>query len=92
MNKSNPSTEELFNFPCDYPIKVIGLDCPELKVAISAIIERHIGKSQPQQMHYKKSTKGRYISYTIRIIISSKQQIDSINQALQNCPLVAYIL
>lgn len=92
MNKPNPASEELFNFPCDYPIKVMGLDCPELKGTILGIIERHTGKLHPRQISHRKSTKGRYISYTFRAIISSKRQINTINQALQDCELVAYIL
>ncbi len=87
-----PSSEELFNFPCDYPIKVMGKDCGELNVAMCAIIERHAGKLHPNQISSKKSSKGRYISYTVRIVATSRAQLDSINQELQDHPLVAYIL
>ncbi|HIM58770.1 MAG TPA: DUF493 domain-containing protein [Gammaproteobacteria bacterium] len=87
-----PSSEELFNFPCDYPIKVMGKDCGELNAAMCAIIERHAGKLHPNQISSKKSSKGRYISYTVRIVATSRAQLDSINQELQDHPLVAYIL
>lgn len=90
MNKSRQNCD-IFNFPCEYPLKIMGLDCPELKAEICAIIEENT-KQQVQKITSKKSTKGKYISYTIRVIISSKQQINTINQELQNCKLVAYIL
>ncbi|RUM77799.1 MAG: DUF493 domain-containing protein, partial [Candidatus Thioglobus sp.] len=33
-----------------------------------------------------------YIAYTVRIVATSRAQLDSINQELQDDPLVAYIL
>jgi len=87
-----PSSEELFNFPCDYPIKIMGKDCTELRVTMCNIIERHAGKIHPNQISSKKSSKGSYISYTVRIVATSRAQLDSINQELQDDPLVAYIL
>ncbi|HIC39926.1 Proposed lipoate regulatory protein YbeD [hydrothermal vent metagenome] len=92
MSKPNPTSEELFNFPCDYPVKVMGKDCDELSVTMCSIIERHAGKLHPNQISSKKSSKGSYISYTVRIVATSRAQLDSINQELQDNPLVAYIL
>jgi putative lipoic acid-binding regulatory protein len=92
MTKPNLTSEELFNFPCDYPVKVMGKDCDELSVTMRAIIERHAGKLHPNQISSKKSSKGSYISYTVRIVATSRAQLDSINQELQDNPLVAYIL
>ncbi|SMM98781.1 Proposed lipoate regulatory protein YbeD [uncultured Candidatus Thioglobus sp.] len=94
MNKSNskPTTEEIFNFPCDYPIKVMGKDCRELPIEMCAIIERHAGEIHPSKISSRKSTKGSYISYTVRIIATSVSQLNSINKELQDHHLVAYIL
>lgn len=94
MTKPNtePTADELFNFPCDYPIKVMGKDCEELSISMCEIIERHAGEIHPNQISSKKSTKGSYISYTVRIVATSRTQLDCINQELQDHPLVAYIL
>lgn len=94
MNKLNLKSfqEEIFNFPCDYPIKVMGKDSQALHVVIRTIIERHTGEIHSTQITSKKSTKGNYISYTIRIVATSVSQLDSINKELQDHPLVAYIL
>ena len=89
---TEPTSEELFNFPCDYPIKIMGKDCNELNITMCSIIERHVGKIHPNQITSKKSSKGSYISYTVRIVATSRSQLDSINQELQDDPLVAYIL
>ena len=94
MNKLNlkPTPEQIFNFPCDYPIKVMGKDCNELRTEMCAIIECHTGKISPSQISSRKSTKGNYISYTVKIVATSVAQLNSINKELQEHPLVAYIL
>jgi len=88
----NPTPETPFNFPCDYPIKVFGKDCKTLQHTICAIVERHTGKLHPNQITKKRSSKGSYVSFTIRIIASSRVQLDAINQDLQGCHLVSYVL
>ena len=84
--------EDVFKFPCDYPIKVFGLNQPDLIDTVSTIIERYIGKLHSNQITLKNSSKGKYVSVTIRIIATSRKQLDSINEDLQNCPLVSYLL
>ncbi|SMN11835.1 Proposed lipoate regulatory protein YbeD [uncultured Candidatus Thioglobus sp.] len=90
--KQKPTSEEIFNFPCDYPIKVMGKDCGELHTEICAIIERHAGEIHPSKISSRKSTKGSYISYTVRIVATSVSQLNSINKELQDHHLVAYVL
>jgi len=84
--------EDIFKFPCDYPIKVFGLNQPDLLDTVSTIVERYVGKLHNNQITLKNSSKGKYVSVTIRIIATSRKQLDSINEDLQNCPLVSYLL
>jgi putative lipoic acid-binding regulatory protein len=44
------------------------------------------------QLTIKNSSKGKYNSITIRIIATSRKQLDAINSDLQACPLVSYLL
>ena len=84
--------EDIFNFPCEYPIKVFGLNQPEFQKTVCKIVEIHTGKLHTNQTAIKYSYKGKYISLTVRIIATSRQQLDAINQDLQSCPLVSYLL
>jgi hypothetical protein len=86
------NNEDIFNFPCDYPIKIFGLSQPEFKKTVCKIIESHIGKLHTNQITIKNSSKGKYSSITIRIIATSRKQLDAINHDLQKCPLVSYLL
>jgi putative lipoic acid-binding regulatory protein len=84
--------EDIFNFPCEYPIKVFGENQPEFQKTVCNIVEVHTGKLHKNQTTIKHSSKGKYISLTIRIIATSRQQLDVINQDLQSCSLVSYLL
>ena len=84
--------EDIFNFPCDYPIKVFGLNQPDFEKTVCNIVETHTGKLHANQTNIKLSSKGKYISITVRIIVTSRQQLDAINKDLQSCPLVSYLL
>ena len=86
------SNDDIFKFPCEYPIKVFGLNQPNLEESICSIIENYVGKLHKNQISIKSSSKGKYVSITIRIIATSRQQLDSINSDLQKSPLVSYLL
>ena len=84
--------EDIFNFPCDYPIKVFGINQPGFEKTVCNIVETHTGKLHANQTTIKHSSKGKYISITVRIIVTSRQQLDAINKDLHSCPLVSYLL
>jgi len=84
--------DNLFKFPCDYPIKIFGLNHPDLKQTICSIVENHVGKLHDNQITIKKSSKGKYVAITVRIIATSRKQLDTINHELQASPLVSYLL
>jgi putative lipoic acid-binding regulatory protein len=84
--------EDIFNFPCEYPIKIFGEKLPDFEKTVCNIVENHTGKLHANQITIKYSSKGKYISLTVRIIVTNRQQLDAINQDLQSCPLVSYIL
>jgi hypothetical protein len=88
----NNSSSSIFNFPCYYSIKIFGKDCKELNTAIYDIIEPYAGKLNLNQISTRTSTKGNYISYTVKIMATSRSQIDTINKELQKNPLIAYVL
>ena len=84
--------DDIFNFPCEYPIKILGENKPEFIKIVCNIVETHTGKLHVNQTATKFSSRGKYISLTIRIIATSRQQVDAINKDLQSCPLVSYLL
>lgn len=90
-NPLQTSNDELFNFPCQFPIKCIGKK-ENLKNIVCAIVKNHVGEIHHRQVKIRPSKKSNYLSVTITILASSKSQIDSIYTELNNHPAVLYSL
>ena len=69
-----------------------GQSVPKFEKTVCNIVETHTGKLHVNQTTTKESSKGKYISMTVRIIATSRKQLDDINKDLQSCPLVSYLL
>ena len=71
-------TDELFNFPCDFPIKIMGrCDC-ELETLVVEVINKHIIDEAGNDVTSKPSGKGNFISVTVIIKATSREQLDNI--------------
>ena len=58
-------------FPCDYPIKVIG-DVTDNSVSeILAVVRRHAPEVTPDQVNTRESRNGNYQSVRVRIVATS---------------------
>lgn len=75
-------SDELFNFPCDFPIKVMGREDQSFRSLTLAIVERHAGPLSPGQITERPSAKGKFVSMTYTIRAESRAQLDAIYQDL----------
>lgn len=74
--------DELFNFPCDFPIKIMGrCDC-ELETLIVQIINRHVEDLSENAVTTRPSAKGNFISVTVIVKATSREQLDNIYREL----------
>ena len=81
---------------CLIDIKRLGIGVKQMvsiiEKSVCSIIENYVGKLHENQISLKNSSKGKYVSITVRIIATSRKQLDSINADLQKSPLVSYLL
>ena len=84
--------ETLLEFPCEFPIKAMGLACDELEIAVLEIINRHVEDLPEGALKMKPSKKGKYIAITVTISATSKDQLDAIYRELTACEHVAIAL
>lgn len=70
--------QTLLEFPCDFPIKMMGKDHPAFHDAARAIIVRHAGPVDDDSIRAASSSNGRFVSLTITICADSQQQLDAI--------------
>ncbi len=85
-------TETLLEFPCQFPIKVMGRDTPEFRPDVLAIITEHAGEIPEDDVRMQPSSKGSFVSLTVTITAESRQQLDKVYLALQADEQVMMVL
>lgn len=93
MTDKNTNTEEsLIEFPCEFPIKVMGKTQDNFSIEIINIIQKYVPGFDASKIEMKGSAKGNYTSLTCLCQVESKLQLDNIYRALTSHPLVKYVL
>ena len=72
--------ESAIEFPCEFPIKMMGRDTPEFRSTARALVEKHAGKVANDAVRQAQSRKGNFVSITVTITATSQQQLDAIYQ------------
>ncbi|HKQ83578.1 MAG TPA: DUF493 domain-containing protein [Steroidobacteraceae bacterium] len=82
----------LFEFPCDFPLKVMGRRSDEFRALVMEIVERHVGSLDPARVQQRASKDGNYLSVTCTLRAESKEQLDELYRELTACEQVLYVL
>ena len=69
-------------FPCDFPIKIMGEDTPEFRQTVRALVEKHTGPLPDSAIQTALSRTKRFVSLTITVSAQSREQLDNIYQDL----------
>jgi putative lipoic acid-binding regulatory protein len=69
-------------FPCDYPIKVLGRSADDLREVILTVFERHAPGFDRTTVSARASSKGTFTAITITITATGKEQLDALHQDL----------
>ncbi len=68
--------ETLFEFPCEFPLKVMGRHDAEFENHVMAIVTRHVDEGEILESKSRPSNNGNFLSVTVTIQAQSKQQLD----------------
>ena len=82
----------LLEFPCDFPIKVMGRSGAAFRAITLEIVERHAGKLEPARIEERLSGKGNYQSITYTVEAHSRAQLDAIYRELTASGIVLVAL
>jgi putative lipoic acid-binding regulatory protein len=82
----------LVEYPCDYPIKIMGRSRPGFAQMIVEIVVRHAPGFDPATVEMRSSREHNYLSLTCTIRAQSKLQLDSLYQELCDHPQVVMVL
>jgi len=70
--------ESAIEFPCAFPIKMMGRDTPEFRATARHLIENHVGPVADESIKVNLSGKGNFVSVTVTVTATSQQQLDDI--------------
>ncbi len=79
-------------FPCDYPIKVIGEADKAAISQVLAIVRKHAPEVTPDQINTRASRNGNYQSIRITILATGEDQLRALHEELIALPGVRLVL
>ena len=79
-------------FPCDYPIKVMGEAHAELHHHVLQVMERHAPGFDQSKITVRDSSKGKWQSITLVITATGKPQLEAIFADLKTSRRVKMVL
>ncbi len=88
MNEKN----NLLQFPCAFPLKIIGWNSHEFHSVVTSILRKHSPDQEDLTSTSNLSSSNKYISITTVINAKSKDQMDAIYRELNNHKLVLMVL
>jgi len=89
---ADPELESLLAFPCDFPIKIMGQTQPGFAQAILGVVLRHAPDFDAATMEMRNSREGKYLSLTVTIRATSREQLDELYRELCDHPMVKMVL
>jgi putative lipoic acid-binding regulatory protein len=89
---SEDGKEEIFEFPCDFPLKVMGLASPEFQETLTKVVEQFDPTLDRSRIEVRPSKSGTYTGLTLIIHAQSRAQLDDIYRAVTSHPMVKYVL
>jgi len=84
--------ETLLEFPCDFPLKIMGETREGFAEAIVAVVRQHAPDFDAAKVEMRASSGGKYISLTCTVTATSKPQLDDLYRALTAHPWVKVVL
>jgi putative lipoic acid-binding regulatory protein len=84
--------ETLLEFPCDFPLKVMGSNQAGFAQAVLEVVLRHAPDFDAATMQMRPSKAGNYLSLTCTVRATSKTQLDALYRELTGHPWVKIVL
>lgn len=87
-----PRKDSLIEYPCLFPIKVMGLKVEGLLPAVIELARTHDPAFDAERIELRESRAGNYLGVTIHVTATSREQLDALYMALSGHPLVKVVL
>ena len=85
-------TDSLIDYPCDFPIKVLGLSHQGFAQTVAEVVMRYDRNFDAATIEMRPSSGARYIGLTCTIRATSREQLNALYQELCDHPQVVMVL
>ncbi len=86
------SQPSLLEFPCDFPLKIMGAANAGFAQAIVEVVLQHAPEFDPASVEMRPSKAGNYLSLTCTVRATSQAQLDALYLELTAHPMVKVVL
>lgn len=86
------TSEPKIEFPCDYPLWIIGEGRPQFQEQVLAIVRRHVAEVHESSINVRESRGGSYCSVRVTIVATGADQLQLLHAALVAEPAVRMVL
>jgi uncharacterized protein len=87
----NPA-DSLIEYPCDFPIKIMGAMQDAFAQTMVDVVSTYDAEFHAGKLEMRPSTKGNYLSLTVTVRATSREQLDNLYRALSSHPMVKMVL
>ena len=84
--------ESLITYPSDFPIKIMGAMQDDFASTMVELVQQHDPDFHAGEMEMRPSSKGTYLSLTVTVRATSREQLDNLYRALTSHPMVKIVL
>ena len=84
--------EDPIQYPCDFPIKIMGEKRDDFAQTMTDVIRLHDPLFGTTTHGMRLSSQGNYLSLTATVKATSREQLDNLYRALSSHPMVKIVL
>lgn len=90
--KEIPPEQSLIQYPSQFPIKVMGANVEGFAQAVVRVAQQFDPEFDAARIETRPSKAGNYLSVTITITATSREQLDELYRTLSTHPMVKVVL
>ena len=89
---ARPATDSLIEYPCDFPIKVMGAHVEGFVEAVTLVAVQFDPSFDGATVQTRPSRAGNYLGITLTLRVVSREQLDEVYRTLSTHPMVKVVL
>lgn len=86
------NNKPVIEFPCEFPIKVVGINSQGFFEEIKRITESHFPGFSTEKMTFNASKNNNYLAITVVVLAQNQDSLDAFYRQLSNHPQVKMVL